>query len=153
MPIVIEEATFNDLPAMSRLRGEQWGSANEWEPRITAYMIRQQTPQFGLEPRTLLVAVDTDENEVVGMAAGHLSVRFDTKGEIHWLDVDARLRGQRIADKLLAGLFDWFRSQGATKICVNVTPTNDAARTVFTRLGAESMGTHWMVFNNISAAQ
>ncbi|MFC6644699.1 GNAT family N-acetyltransferase [Granulicella cerasi] len=151
MAILIEEATFNDLAAMARLRGDQWGSPNEWEPRLTAYMIRQQTPPYGLEPRAFFVAVDDTENEVVGLIAGHLTTRFGCKGEIQWLDVDSRLRGQRIADKLLDAMFAWFRSQGAAKICVNVTPTNDSARTVFLRRDAEAMGTHWMVFNDISA--
>lgn len=151
MNVVIEEATLNDLPALSRLRAEQWGSANEWEPRLTAYMIQQQTPPFGLAPRTVQVAVDTTENEVVGMIAAHLSVRFGTQGEVHWLDVDSRLRGQRIAEKLLYAAFGWFQQQGAKKICVNVTPSNDSARTLFTRMGAEPMGTHWMIFEDITS--
>lgn len=152
MPITIEEATLDDLAGMARLRAENWGSANEWEPRITAYRIGQQTPQYGLEPRALYVAVDTAENEVVGMIAGHLTKRFGCDGEIQWLNVDSRVRGQRIADKLIERMFAWFREENATKVCVNVTPTNDAARTVYKRHGAESMGTHWLVFNDIGKA-
>jgi ribosomal protein S18 acetylase RimI-like enzyme len=150
MPITIEEANLNDLPALSRLLGEHWGSANEWEPRITAYMIRQQTPPYGLEPRMVLVAVDTTENEVIGLIAGQLTTRFGCNGEIHWLNVDSRHRGQRIAEKLIDALFAWFRTQSAHKICVTVTPTNDAARTAFARHNAEPMGPLWLVFNDIA---
>jgi GNAT superfamily N-acetyltransferase len=149
MAIVIEEATLNDLPAMSRLRAEDWGTANEWEPRITAYMIRQQTPPYGLQPRIVLVAVDSDENEVIGLAAAHRSTRFGCAGEIQWLNVDARFRGRRIADQLLAATFAWLRTQDAKKICVTVTPSNDAARAVYARHGAEPMGTHWLIFPDI----
>jgi ribosomal protein S18 acetylase RimI-like enzyme len=150
MPITIEEANLNDLPAMSRLRAEHWGTANEWEPRITAYMIHQQSPQFALEPRTVLVAVDSAENEVIGLIAGHLTNRFGCSGEIQWLNVDGRFRGRRIADQLITALFTWFREQKATKICVNVAPSNNAARQVYTRHGAEEMGALWLVFNDIS---
>lgn len=150
MPISIEEANLNDLPAMSRLRAEHWGTANEWEPRITAYMIHQQTPQFGLQPRIVYVAVDSAENEVIGLIAGHLTTRFGCSGEIQWLNVDSRFRGRRIADQLLGALFTWFREQNATKICVNVTPTNRPARVTYARHGAEEMGPQWLVFNDIS---
>ncbi|MDE1156261.1 MAG: GNAT family N-acetyltransferase [Acidobacteriaceae bacterium] len=153
LKIAIEEANLNDLPAMSRLRAEDWGSANEWEPRVTAYMIHQQTPPYGLEPRTVLVAVDTEENEVIGMAAGHLSNRFGCQGEIHWLDVDSKHRGKRVGEQLVRGLFSWFSQQGAHKVCVTVTPTNDAARTLYARFAAEPMGTHWLIFPDVSSLQ
>ena len=149
MPITIEEANLNDLPALSRLRAEHWGTAAEWEPRITAYMIHQQTPQYGLQPRTVLVAVDSAENEVVGLIAGHLTTRFACNAELQWLNVASSHRGHRIADQLIAALFTWFRTQNASKICVNVNPTNDAARKAFARFGAQDMGTHWQVFPDI----
>ena len=142
--IHVEPATLNDLPALCRLRAEQSGFPLEWEPRITAYMIRQQNPQFALEPREVFVAVN-EENEVVGMTAGHLSTRFHCEGEIQWLNVQADQRGRRIANKLLEALFAWFRQHNARKICINVKPSNDAARTVFARYGAEPMGPEWLI--------
>jgi ribosomal protein S18 acetylase RimI-like enzyme len=148
--MTIEEATLNDLPAMSRLRAEHWGAANEWEPRITAYMIRQQTPQFGLQPRAVYVAVD--DNEVVGLIAGHLTTRFACQGELQWLNVANTHRGRRIADALLHKLAEWFIAEKAHKVCVNVAPSNDPARTVYTRHGAVSMGPQWLVFEDIRTA-
>jgi GNAT superfamily N-acetyltransferase len=150
MAISIELATLNDLPAMSRLRAEHWGAAAEWEPRITAYMIEQQTPQFGLAPRVVYVAVD--DNEVVGLIAGHLTTRFQCQGELQWLNVASEHRGRRVADRLIAALFAWFVEQKAYRVCVNVSPTNDAARTVYARHGAQAMGTHWLVFEDVRPA-
>ena len=142
--ITVEPATLNDIAALCRLRAEQSGFPLEWEPRITAYMIRQQNPPFALEPRELFVAVNRD-NEVVGMTGGHLTTRFHCQGEIQWLNVQADQRGRRIADQLLEALFAWFRGQNAHKICVNVKPSNDAARTVLSRHGAEPMGPEWLI--------
>lgn len=150
IPITIEPATLNDLPALCRLRAEQSGFPLEWEPRITAYMIGQQNPQFALEPRAVFVAVE--DNEVVGMISGHLTKRFHCQGEIQWLNVQATHRGRRIAEQLLRELAAWFGSENASRICVEVTPSNDSARRLFTRLGATPLGTHWMIFEDIQAA-
>ena len=146
--VTIETANLNDLPALCRLRAEFQGHALEWEPRITAYMIGQQTPAFGLEDRVVLVAVTAD-NDVVGFIAGHLTTRFHTGGEVHWLNVQANQRGRRVADQLLAALFDWFAKRGVEKVCVEVAPSNDSARKVFERHGAETIGPLWMVFPSI----
>ena len=148
--ITIEPATLNDLPAMCRLRAEYQGHAREWEPRITAYMIGQHNPQFALEPREVFVAVE--DNEVVGLISGHLTTRFHCQGEIQWLNVQADRRGRRIADKLLDAQFAWFRGQDAQRICINVAPSNDAARKALTRRGAEPLGPQWLVFQDISGA-
>ena len=148
--ITVEPATLNDLPALCRLRAEQSGHTLEWEPRITAYMIRQQNPQFALEPREVFVAVNRD-NEVVGMISGHLTTRFHCQGEIQWLNVQADQRGRRIAGQLVEALFAWFRQHDARKICVNVAPSNDAARKLFARYAAEPMGPHWLIFPDIAA--
>lgn len=147
--ITVEIATLNDLPALCRLRAEQSGFPLEWEPRITAYMIGQQSPPFALDPREVFVAVE--DNEVVGMTAGHLTRRFGCEGEIHWLNVQSDQRGRRIADHLLRALAGWFVAHKARKVCVNVNPTNDAARRVFTRHGAQEMGPLWMVFEDIGS--
>jgi GNAT superfamily N-acetyltransferase len=143
MPIIIEPATLNDLPAMCRLRAEYQGHLLEWEPRIAAYMIGQLTPAFGLEPRTVFLAVD--DNEVVGLIAGHLSRRFHCQGEIYWLNVQADRRGHRIAGQLLAALFDWFAQQNAARICIEVPPSNDSARKLLARHNAEPLGPLWFL--------
>lgn len=140
--IITEPATLNDLPALCRLRAEYQGHALEWEPRITAYMIGQQTPAFGLPDRQVFVAVE--DNEVVGIIAGHLTTRFHCQGEIHWLHVQANRRGRRIADKLLAAMLDWFRTHNAQKICIEVPPSNDAARKFLSRHHADSIGPLWL---------
>jgi GNAT superfamily N-acetyltransferase len=149
MPITIEPATLNDLPAMCRLRAEYTGHPLEWEPRITAYMIRQHNPQFALEPREVFVAVE--DNEVVGLISGHLTRRFNCHGEIQWINVQATHRGRRIADPLLRAQAEWFLANKATRICVNVAPANDAARAFFTRHGAEPLDPHWLVFPDIAS--
>jgi ribosomal protein S18 acetylase RimI-like enzyme len=146
----IETATLNDLPALCRLRAEYEGHALEWEPRITAYMIGQQNPQFALEPREVFVAVE-DATDVVGVISGHLTTRFHCQGEIQWLNVQADHRGRRIADKLLDAQFAWFRSHNARKICISVAPSNDACRTVLQRRGAVRLGEQWLIFEDIGA--
>jgi len=145
MPITIEPATLNDLPAMCRLRAEYQGHLLEWEPRIAAYMIGQLTPAFGLEPRAVFVAVD--DNEVVGFIAGHLSKRFHCHGEIYWLNVQADRRGHRIADQLLAALFDWFAQHDATRLCIEVPPSNESARKLLARHNAQSIGPLWLTLS------
>lgn len=143
MPIHIEPATLNDLPAMCRLRAEYQGHLLEWEPRIAAYIIGQLTPAFGLEPRAIFVAVD-ENNDVVGFIAGHLSKRFHCDGEIYWLNVQADRRGHRIADQLLAALFDWFTQHNAHKLCIEVPPSAESARKLLARHNAQPIGPLWL---------
>ena len=150
LPITIEEATINDVSGMARLRAEHWGHAAEWEPRITAYMIRQQNPQFAKDERVIYVAVQ--DNEVVGMIAGQLTQRFDCQGELQWLNVAQSHRGNRIASMLMKPMVEWFVAQGAKKVCVNVSPTNKVAQAFYARHGAEAMDTHWLVWNDIAVA-
>lgn len=143
MPIHIEPATLNDLPALCRLRAEYQGHLLEWEPRIAAYIIGQLTPAFGLEPRAVFVAVD-EHNDVVGFIAGHLSKRFHCDGEIYWLNVQADRRGQRIADLLLSALFGWFAQHNAHKLCIEVPPSSESARKLLARHNAQPIGPLWL---------
>lgn len=145
MPVTIEPATLNDLPALCRLRAEYQGHLLEWEPRIAAYIIGQLTPAFGLEPRAIFVAVD--DNEVIGFIAGHLTRRFHCQGEIYWLNVQADRRGHRIADQLLAALFEWFAQHDARKLCIEVPPSNHSARKLLARHNAERIDPLWLTLS------
>ena len=139
-------ATVDDIPSMARLRSLGWGDVEYWIPRITAYMNGTSNPQRALPPRVLYVA--TDDNKIVGLIAGHLTIRLDCKGELEWIDVDTGYRRKGIASELVTVLAKWFAAQNARKICVD--PGNDSARKFYAANGAKNLNDHWMYWADIT---
>jgi GNAT superfamily N-acetyltransferase len=54
-----------------------------------------------------------------------------------------------VATQLLRRLAEWFVSQGARRICVDVQPANRSARAFYARHGATELNPHWMVWEDI----
>src|SRR5437870_4357210 len=131
--IEYRQAVPSDIPAMARLRGsEEEGGASE--ERMARYLAGEHHPQHALMPRVLYVALEGDA--VVGYIAGHLTRRYGCDGELQWIYVIPERRGSGVASELLCRLAAWFVEQKASRICVDVTPTNTRARRFYTRHGA-----------------
>lgn len=52
-------------------------------------------------------------------------------------------RGSGVASGLIRLLATWFATQKASRICVNVDPTNTTARRFYKRQGADVLNEHW----------
>jgi GNAT superfamily N-acetyltransferase len=147
MPIMIRAAAESDIAAMAALRAETWGSEEYWQLRIGGYLSGQHSPQQALTARVAFVA--TEENAAVGLIAGHRTRRFGYDGELEWIDVTEKRRGQGIADRLMVAMAEWFMEQNALRVCVNAAPENTLARRFYARHGAVPMKEHWMVWEDI----
>jgi GNAT superfamily N-acetyltransferase len=148
--LLFRPATLLDVSAMTQLRSEHWGNAPDWEQRIAAYLSGEHNPRHALQPRIAILA--EQDGEVIGFIAAHLTRRFQCDGELQWINVSPDFRGQGVATGLLRQLADWFASHNAHRICVDVQPRNTAARSFYTRNGAEPLNDHWMVWPNIVGA-
>ena len=136
-----------DIPGMARIRSCEWGNLEYWENRISGYLDGALSPQRALAPRVCYVAVD--QSAVVGFVAGHLTRRYDCDGELEWINVSSERRRSGIASELIHLLASWFVRQQAFRVCVDVDPTNEAARAFYIRHGAEKLNDHWLVWNDI----
>lgn len=137
-------ATPADVPRFVNLprRGEAGG-----DPRMLQYLMGLHHPRHALAPRAMWVA--EAGSMPVGYVAGHLSRRFGCEGELQWIYVVPEHRGTAVASTLLRLLAAWFIEQGARRVCVDVG--DDAARPFYRRHGAEELGEHWMMWEDISA--
>jgi ribosomal protein S18 acetylase RimI-like enzyme len=59
-------------------------------------------------------------------------------------------RGSGIASELLRLLAGWFVEQKASRICVDVEPTNTVARCFYARHGTDKLNPHWLVWKDIN---
>jgi ribosomal protein S18 acetylase RimI-like enzyme len=146
MAIRYRTATSTDIPSIARLRSLGWGDEDYWIPRLTAYMNGENNPQMALRQRVVYVATNNDQ--IVGFIAGHLTRRLDCEGELEWIDVDTDYRRQGIASKLVRILAKWFEEQRVQKVCVD--PGNEEARKFYTVNGARNLNAHWMYWEDIS---
>jgi ribosomal protein S18 acetylase RimI-like enzyme len=140
-------ADKSDVPAMARIRAASWGTQEYWEVRISGYMDRKLHPQQALMPRVSYVALENDA--VAGLIAGHLTRRHKCDGELEWIDVISECRGSGVASELLRLLAAWFVGQKASRICVDVQPTNTVARRFYMRHGAVELNPYWLVWSDI----
>ena len=143
---LVEQA---DVPQMAAIRARQSGSEIFWKDRIGFYLSGEHSPQKALSARAAFVA--TEEGQVIGFVAGHLTTRFNCDGELQWIDVVECRRGRGIADRLIAYMGAWFTQHGVTRICVNVDPNNTRARRVYARNVAVPLNEFWMVWEDAPA--
>ena len=133
---------------MARIRAGEWETEEYWRVRISRYMNCELHPQKALMPRVSYVALEG--NSVVGFIAGHLTRRYQCDGELEWINVVPELRGSEVATELLRLLAGWFAAQKTRRVCVNVDPSNGAARRFYTRHGAVDLNPHWLVWPDIN---
>ena len=136
-----------DIPALARIRAEEWETEAYWKLRIANYLDCKLHPQQALRPRVIYVASEGDS--VLGFIAGHLTRRLSCDGELEWINVIPDRRGSGIGSELLRLLAAWFVEQKASRICVDVDPANTTARRFYTRHGAETLNEHWLVWSDI----
>ena len=148
--VLYREADSADIPQMAQIRAADWGTEGYWQTRIRQYLANELHPQHALNHRVVFVAVENDR--VVGLIAGHLTRRFGCDGELEWISIRPEHRKGGVGSQLLRHLAQWFLAQNARKICVDVEPTNHAARSFYARHGAEDLKPHWMVWKDIGAA-
>ena len=137
----------SDLPAMARIRAQEWETEDYWRTRITRYLDGELHPQHALMLRVSYSALEGDS--LVGFIAGHLTSRFACDGELEWINVIRERRGTAVAWELLRLLAAWFVAQSAFRICVDVDPANTTARHFYMKHGAEDLNPHWLVWNDI----
>jgi len=149
--IEYRQAKETDTSAMAQIRSKEWGAEEYWKTRIELYMRGEHDPQKALKPRMLYVALQN--SAVVGFIAGHLTRRYECDGELQWINIMAEERKTGIASALLRLLAQWFVSQHAFKICVDVDPENIVARNFYIRHGATELNRHWLVWNDVRSIE
>ena len=143
--VLFREASIEDMPALAKIRGDDWQSEEYWNQRMTDYFNRTHHPQQALDERIIYVAVL--DNAVVGFIAGHLTNRFGCEGELQWIDVLPTFRRNGIASQLTRLLATWFIKNRAYKICVD--PGNELAKKFYINNGVGMLNQHWMFWENI----
>jgi ribosomal protein S18 acetylase RimI-like enzyme len=146
--VMYRQARNSDIPAMAEIRAADWGDQEYWKSRIHQYLTHQLHPKEALPPRIAFVAIEQDG--VVGLIAGHLTTRFSCDGELEWISVRPEYRRHGIGSHLIRHLSAWFGTQGAQRVCVDVEPSNRAARRFYELHGAKDLKPHWMVWEDIS---
>jgi ribosomal protein S18 acetylase RimI-like enzyme len=145
--MLYREATLADIPEMAEVRSGDWESVEFWRGRIPLYLTGQSHPRQALNTRIAFVCIDA--NLLAGFIAGHLTRRFGCDGELQWISIRPQYRRRGVASSLLRLLARWFRDQNAGRVCVDVQPSNLAARGFYSAHGAVDLKLHWMVWNDI----
>ena len=148
--MVYRRARRSDIPAMAEIRAGDWGTEEYWGERILRYLSHRQAPEEALRLRVSFVCVEDDR--MLGLIAGHLTRRFGCEGELQWISVRPECRGLGVASGLFCRLAKWFVAHEAKRICVDVEPSNQAARRFYRRHGAEDLKPHWMVWKDIRSS-
>jgi ribosomal protein S18 acetylase RimI-like enzyme len=147
--VLYRQARPDDIQAMAEIRAADWGDEGYWRERIRKYLTHQLHPREALPPRVSFVAVDRER--VVGLIAGHLTTRFGCDGELEWISVRQEYRRGGVASQLLCRMAEWFAARKVQHVCVDVEPSNQAARRFYARHGAKDLKPHWMVWEDIRA--
>ena len=141
------ELREEDIPGMASIRAAEWETREYWLGRISGYLTGESNPQHARKPRVGYVACDSDV--VIGFITGHLTTRHQCDGELEWINVVPEYRGSGAASELLRMLAKWFVEQKSPRVCVDVQPTNSAARKFYRRHGAVDLNPHWLVWHDI----
>jgi len=117
------------------------------DPRMASYLRCEHHPQKALIPRVMYVAAEADA--MVGYIGGHLTRRYECDGELQYLYVVPEHRRTGVASEMLRSLWSWFQECDATRICVDVEPSNGRARGFYMSHGASCLNSHWLVWPDI----
>lgn len=135
---------------MAQIRAGDWGTEEYWRQRIDRYLKCQLNPREALRPRAAFVCANG--KGVIGLVAGHLTSRFGCQGELQWISIRSQYRRRGIASKLLIQMARWFIAHHARRICVDVDPSNKAARQFYECHGAVDLKPHWMIWHDMERA-
>ena len=126
----IRPATAADVPAMARIRADEWETIEYWLVRIAGYLDGTQRPRNSLPTRAAFVA--SIDDAVIGFVAGHCTDRYGCTGELEWINVTGTHRGRGVASALLRAIAAWFVDASATKVCVSTWILQTSRREGFT---------------------
>jgi len=140
-------ADLEDVAGLAKIRAEDWGDEEYWRVRISGYLRGEIHPRHSLKERVIFAA--EERSLFVGFIAGHLTLRHDCQGELEWITVVPEYRRKGVASALLGRLAEWFGERDALRVCVDVSPDNEAARAFYRRHGAEDLKPHWMVWQDV----
>jgi GNAT superfamily N-acetyltransferase len=146
--MLVRTAHESDIPGMAVIRALEWGSRDEWERRLAAYLAGTHYPQKALRPRACYVAMMDDT--LAGFIAGHLTRRYGCDGELQWINVHPEWQRRQVGSGLLREMASWFVDERAVRVCVDVDPGNAPARAFYERHGALELNRHWLVWNDIT---
>lgn len=142
----IREARLADVARLAEIRAGDT-EAGPADRRMERYLAGTHHPGDALAPRVMYVALEGEH--IAGYIAGHLSTRFDCRGELQYLYVARDYRRRGAASALLMALTNWFIEQDARRVCVDVVPENAAARAFYRQHGAVELNRAWMVWEDI----
>jgi ribosomal protein S18 acetylase RimI-like enzyme len=134
-----------DIAFLAKIHSNDPATEKHRNGHILGYLDYTHNPQQALRLRVIYVATDNDE--IVGFAAGHLTTRYDCEGELQWIHVIEKYRKLGIASELVQVLAKWFIEQKSYKICVD--PGNETARLFYKRNAAVDLNDHWMFWKDI----
>jgi GNAT superfamily N-acetyltransferase len=146
--LIIRPASEADVPVMAALREQSGWQGGGTAERTRLYLRGEHHPQCANPERVAFLASTTDQ--CVGFIAGHLTTRLDCEGELQWVLVAPHARGGPTATLLWENLRQWFVTQSARRICVNVEPENMPARWFYKRMGAVEASPHWMIWCDVT---
>lgn len=123
--IEIRRAHLNDLPSILRIERTSF-DRDAWDREIFLdYLHRSANSEF------LVAAID---RKVIGYA---LAFRSETRAEIHSIAVAPAARGRGVAVALLKRILTLLRQQGFQTVSLDVRLENEAAISLYRKLGFE----------------
>lgn len=143
--VTYRQALKGDIPVLAGLRGKDEGGGTT-KDRMQRYFAGKHHPQHALGPRVVWMA--EEGGRAIGYAAGHLSQRFGSEGELQWIYVRPDYRGAGVAAELLRLLAAWFQQQGARRICVN--SGDERAQRFYRRHGATDLDEAWLEWRDVA---
>jgi ribosomal-protein-alanine acetyltransferase len=138
-PVQLLHATAAHLDAILALeRATQY--APHWPPAAYSAIIAPD----GSAPRRCLIVAEVGET-LVGFAVGLMHPAPDPDcgvriAELESVGVTASARRAGIGRALCGAVFEWCRAQGATEIVLEVRASNQAANSLYAKLGFTQTG-------------
>ena len=145
MSVTVRSAEVRDLPAIAALAGQLVRQHQEFDaqrfmliPNVEAGYARF----FGAElanPETIILAAELD-GSVVGYAYARLEGRdwnalLDAHGALHDIFVDASVRRQGVARRLVEAVRERLRAKGVPRLVLHTASKNHAGREFFAQVG------------------
>jgi ribosomal protein S18 acetylase RimI-like enzyme len=144
--IIIRPAERGDLPALGKLGAQLVGEHYAFDARrfmkpegdlAEGYAHFLGTQRRNRQAIVLVAAHDSDVAGYLYAAIAPVSWESlrDEAGYIHDVIVDPRWRGHGVASRLMEAAIAWFRERGMPRVILQTAHQNDAAQSLFTRLG------------------
>lgn len=143
-----EDATPDDLPALSQLLDELFSIEQDFQPN-TERQVRGMALLLQHPDRAAIKVARDEEGQIIGMVSAQLVISTAEGAPSAWVEdmvVRDGWRGQGVGRGLLDSLMEWARSKGATRAQLLVDLDNEPALGYYqhlgwqaTRLGARRM--------------